>query len=69
MGIESKNYIPEDVLDEAEGDPRTAFGIMALKELDHVNSNLKKQNSVEMQAGNQYTIQTPKDVWSLMDDI
>ena len=66
---ESKNYIPDDVLDEAGGDPRTAFGTMALQELAVIEQGSAKQRIVVMKENMPLNIQTQGDVWSRMDDI
>lgn len=64
-----KNYIPEDVLSEAGGDPRVTFGTMALQELAVIEGNSAQQGVIEMTADQPLEIQTSRDVWSRMDDI
>ena len=67
--MEGKNYIPDKVLEEANGDPRAAFGIMALSELDATPKKPTRQITTEMDVNEEYAMQSPKDVWTLMDDI
>lgn len=71
MTNEAKNFIPEEILDEANGDPRSAFGIMATREL--IASNKGVENIVPEQTQlvpDEFAIiEAPKDVWTLMDDI
>ena len=58
----NKNYIPENVLEEASGDPRVAFGLMANEELDAMQQTSKRRQTIEMKANEEYVMQSPKDV-------
>lgn len=64
-----KNFIPEDVLDKADGDPRAAFGTMALEELAAIEQSSVQKEAIMMKAVKEPSTQTPRDVWSRMDDI
>jgi len=44
MKEQPKNYIPEDILDEAFDDPRSAFGIMAENYLRYGETNPNTKN-------------------------
>jgi hypothetical protein len=69
MTNEAKNYIPEDVLDEAQGDPRTAFGLIAMKELLASEQNPRGEKPLELRVNELITIPPVKEVWNRMDDI
>lgn len=48
----SKNYIPDEILDEAQGDPRVAFGLMSLQgEWNEPKTmSIQNENPVELSA-------------------
>lgn len=64
MVEQQKNYISEAVLEEANGDPRSALNVMAINELMSV-----QQGTAESEFDTKPANKAPKDVWSLMDDI
>jgi hypothetical protein len=68
MENQPKNYIPDDVLAEADGDPRAAFGIMATKEVLSSNQTPSGKTFV-MEQNKSVRVQKPTDNWSRMDDI
>ncbi len=44
----NKNYIPEEILDEAQGDPREAFGIIANRHSNSFGVEMKPNSTVRV---------------------